>query len=76
MDSNTAVTDHNIITKTLDGCVERGSAAYNHLLWFMSQSSLFSMFSCFSLTRGQSSAVSPLSAELSESPELYQTDLQ
>lgn len=74
MDSNTAVTDHNIITKTLDGCEKRGSAAYNHLLlWFMSQSSLFSMFSCFSLTRCQSSAVSPLSAELSESPELYQT---
>lgn len=62
-----------LITKSLDGCVERGSAAYNHLLWFMSQSSLFSMFSCFSLTRCQSSAVSPLSAELSESPELYQT---
>lgn len=76
MDSNTAVTDHNIITKSLDGCEKRGSAAYNHLLWFMSQSSLFSMFSCFSLTRCQSSAVSPLSAELSESPELYQTDLQ
>lgn len=83
MDSHTVVTDHNtirnfprvgkinLITKSL-----RGSAAYNHLLWFMSQSSLFSMFSCFSLTRCQSSAVSPLSAELSESPELYQTDLQ
>lgn len=85
MDSHTVVTDHNtirnfprvgkinLITKSLDGCEKRGSAAYNHLLWFMSESSLFSMFSCFSLTRCQSSAVSPLSAELSESPELYQT---
>lgn len=52
--------------------VERGSAAYNHLLWFMSQSSLFSMFSSVFLSLDVSHLQSVLS-ELSESPKLYQT---